>query len=75
MTDRNLRCKTFYIADYEHANILGFRVLDKKLLLEEDSDSDTDHLYIHSDSFYLRLTIDVKCCHLLALTLYQTKQT
>ena len=32
-------------------------------------------LYIHPDSFSQRLKIDTKCCHLLAITLYPTKQT
>ena len=32
-------------------------------------------LYIHSNSFNGRLKIDTKCCHLLAITLYPTKQT
>ena len=44
---KNLRCETLYIADYEYINISSFAVLDIKLLLEQDSDLDTDHpLYL-----------------------------
>ena len=32
-------------------------------------------LYIHSNSFSRKLKIDTKCYHLLAITLYPTKQT
>ena len=35
---KHLRCKTFYIADYEHIDISSFAVLAIKLWLEEDSD-------------------------------------
>ena len=58
---KNLRCETLYIADYEYVHISSFAVLDIKLWLEEFSELDTNHL--------------TKCCHLLAKTLYPTKQT
>ena len=45
--DRNLRCETLYIGDYEYVNISSFAVLGIKLWLEEDGDlSRNDPLYL-----------------------------
>ena len=72
---RNLRRKTLYIGDYENVNISGFVVLGIKIWLEEDGDLTEMILYIHSNSFSRKFKIDTKCYHLLAITLYPTKQT
>ena len=68
---KNLRCESLYIGDYEYVNISNFAVLGIKLWLEEDGDLNRNNpLYSFKFIQSEALKSDMKCHHLLAITLY-----